>query len=341
MSDIEIYEHERSLWEKAQAEKRRERDSLLGVLSPADQHLIGTVENGHLTLPDFQRKHGLVADGIMGPKTRDLIEELAHKRKNDAEIARIAKLAGRDRERPCTAVASFYGSTGEKFGEVRCDKGDHDPLLVPHRVTYEKWRPSWGTPGDAYFQWDALGWNQWNPLAYPPKVQPKMSPGGIVVNKVEGIQMPLSPNVAKVMVKEGDRATVKKVVEKHNARKGIITKEQYLARFSEMQYTVVRAQRFGFLAIVTLARGGERQYWRSTKAWAERVGVRRLKRELSILNADHDRSNPEGVRARDLGFHPIATTEEVTALLAEQEANERRRQQEEWDAQFNGEAKAS
>lgn len=65
------------------------------VLSPADQHLIATLENKHVTLAEFQRMHGLEADGIMGPRTQALIKDLEYKRRNNAEIELLSQQAGR------------------------------------------------------------------------------------------------------------------------------------------------------------------------------------------------------------------------------------------------------
>lgn len=337
-----------------------EKRYLRGALSPADQYLIGTIENGHLTLADFQRKHGLTPDGIMGPETRAVVDAL--------EEERIARAATRENpyQKPqyCTLAARARRTNGETALR-RCDKGDHSSD-IPHGASFGKIRVRWAGSDDGYFlinafdeptqvtyslyqgksgQAEKLADSAIRALDLGQQLQSAFSfaSGGVVVNRIDGTKQieTDSARIKRAKIQGADKYT--KRIEKHRASKSHVplTRETYRTRFSEMQYTVIRAQRFGFLVIVTLARGGEWQYRRPTEAWANRTGARRLRQELRRLDVAYNRDNPTGVRAADLGIHFQMTTEELTAELSAREAEDRLRQQKEWDAEFHGEEKAS
>lgn len=126
----------------------------------------------------------------------------------------------------------------------------------------------------------------------------------------------------------------KKILKPTKAQRIALTKETYRTRFGEMEYVVSPRLRFGFDVTVTLAEGGRWYYWRPTRSWADRTGANRLRRELARLDALYERDNPTGVRAKDIGIYHQMTSDELTAELAQREAEEREAQMAEWDEAF-------
>lgn len=352
-------------------------------LSPADQHLITTLENKHVTLPEFQRMHGLEPDGILGPKTQAVIRELEYKRRNVKDLDNlVADTISQIRPirmpsftppppsyTPLRAAERGLMSRGDRIvfsadgwtvspmfqavvGDVNYDRfggasnvhtiqtnraQGRGPITHFAIVLANGKRTKWFRLTETFFA-------DHNYLTFPPgelrcsATNDTVAQGGwtsTTVEKVQGtVQVPHpTPNVSKVMVKEGDRRDKRKRPQEK------LTREAYRLRFSEMQYSVVKAALFGFIVVVTLADGRQWQYRRPTRKWAERTGAKRLKRELAKLTLRYELDNPQGVKAKDLGMHFPLTTDELTAELAKDDAERREREQAEWDKAFHGEEK--
>ncbi|WNN95079.1 hypothetical protein SEA_MAGRITTE_128 [Microbacterium phage Magritte] len=370
---VKRMEKDRVRMMKKAEQARRERDELMGVLSPADQNLITTLENTHVTLSEFQKMHGLEPDGIMGPRTQALIADLEYKRRNNAEIERLAdaiqpSVYGKFKAtpKPCTVRAYARDIDGNQLWE-RCDKGPHDRHQIPHGATFHdalggEFRVRWGHDGDGFFQlardgnWASFHESQWRkdalytfaaearhtsinrPQQFMQVRAPE--PTSTEVTKVVGTN-PFADDVAAVMKKPSrspKTPDVSKVMVPTLGKKKPekMTREKYRTTFEQMQYSVIQNLFWGYTVIVSLARGGTWTYRRPTRAWAERTGARRLKRELTKLTLMYERDNPSGVTAKELGVHFPMTTDEVTEMLAKSDTAERDRQQAEWDAEFKG-----
>lgn len=141
-------------------------------LTPEDQAHIDALEGEHVSLADFQRRHGLEPDGIMGPATRKVIEELEYKRRNEAEIERLVALVENEptnhfadnfikmvsQRKVCDSHAHMRIQNGMEF-HARCDKGADHGYDVPHGASFGKNRVRWNdmTGGDGFFLVDTFG----------------------------------------------------------------------------------------------------------------------------------------------------------------------------------------
>lgn len=150
-------------------------------LTPEDQAHIDALEGEHVSLADFQRLHGLDPDGVMGPATKKVIEELEYKRQNEAEIDRLVEMVSNEptnhfadtfvkmvsRRKVCDAHAHMRLTNGLEF-HARCDKGTHEDDTM-HGASFGHQRVRWNdmTGGDGFFLVDTFGeWVQVNQGVY-------------------------------------------------------------------------------------------------------------------------------------------------------------------------------
>lgn len=341
---------------KTYAEIRR-----LDELAPSMQHFISQVENGHVTQEAYLAK-------LTANQRAKYLSDQEFQKQNNANVEKLVRetkygsslLTSVTAAQPCPSTALVYDQTGFQR-LLLCDqiRSHHVHFAQHHRKDGGSQRVTW-TGRKAYFREDQNGSLR------------ETKPGAIQiyetarVTKVEGtVQVPAhtqgpwdasgrhvpscgctSCSARRYRQQDSynnfqdEYRSVLGELYGTPAAPAKMTREAYRTRFSEMEYTIVKHLTFGFIVMVTLAKGGMWRLWRPTRAWAERTGAKRLKRELARLDMIYDLDNPKGVRARDIGVHFQMTTEELTAELAKREAEEKTTEMAKWDEAF-GDGKAS
>lgn len=94
---------------------------------------------------------------------------------------------------------------------------------------------------------------------------------------------------------------------------------------SRMAYRIGPDRWFGWVVTVDTAKGKTREYWRLTRDAAERVGHRKLERNVLRRRRMYDAANPKTVTAIDRWIVEPTQAEQTAKEIAD------------WDAQFNEE----
>lgn len=361
-----LEEHREELRGKVEA-ARAVRDSLMGE-APARERLITMEDGRQVTIPEFQRIYGLEPDGVLGPETQRAIDDLHYKIDKAAELDRLvsdihvnafAKLVQFGASPSVKTPGFAHSSPPPKPDEMRA--GDrvvfsHNGRTLSKMFVAEIHKVATNPATGEMFNPSPL---HTSPAAFPGRVthfaitdhRGERRTGWIPLEASQNMQqgdrltfpaghLRGNPNKPTRTVTSFAKATKPYTKHRNWARKPVrqMTREEYRQRFSEMRYSVIPGNRVGFLAVVSLARGGEWQYPRPTKKLAHAVGAKRLRRELHRLDRMYLRDNPDAVTARDIGVHFIMSTEELTEELSKAEQKDRLSALEEWDKQFEGEA---
>lgn len=94
---------------------------------------------------------------------------------------------------------------------------------------------------------------------------------------------------------------------------------------SRMAYRIGPDRWFGWVVTVDTAKGKTREYWRLTREAAERVGHKKLERNVLRRRRMYDAANPKTVTAMDRWIVEPTQAEQTAKEIAD------------WDAQFRGE----
>lgn len=194
------------------------------AMSPKDQDLISTLENSHVTLAEFQRRHGLEPDGIMGVRTKKVIADLA-----------------------------YIGAASSVGNQIQTRNG----------ISYIDTRA------------------------------------------------PLNSSKPKLTFES----------------------EEVFRKFVQsLTYTVRRNRMGGWETLIPLPDGCMWRYWRPFKSWAERVGSKRLLREVETLEFEHGFMEQETFSLTSSGVS--SSSDQLTEELYEAEVKERWEALSDWESAF-------
>lgn len=272
----------------------------LRALTQEERKLIHQLQDGLIDLRELQRQEGVTADGIIGPRTMAALQNIARRREGDTPAKpQLLPI-------PCEAACDFV--VRGKHHPTRCQS--MEPGHTVHHASMAGWTHSWAGQRNARFV-----------LKGPPPVRSETVNGYMLEQKYGGtITRPES------FVRMDDPKPM--------------TIQEYAERFNKLRLSLspdVRFGNLGWYAVVDLAEGGQWQYWRPFRVWAERTGTARLLREVEALERLYQADNPETFSVADLGVSrekAVPSSDELTEQLYQDEVEDHREELSDWDAAY-------
>lgn len=112
-----------------------------------------------------------------------------------------------------------------------------------------------------------------------------------------------------------------------------MTLQQFSDIFDSLGWHIQRDVRLGWHVYVDLTEGGQWQYWRPFKSWADRTGSKRTLREVEKLERLFESGQVESFSMRDLGVTPSGG-KSLDDELFEKESSDTAEALSDWDSAF-------